>query len=378
MYKMETPLSYAEVSASALVGNYRVFREMIPSDVKMLTLMKANAYGHGAVWAAKLLEREGADCFGIATDEEALELRRAGIRTPLLILGYTRPERIPELARADVTQALPDLDAARSYSDALKGTGLTLRAHIKLDTGMARYGLDCRDTDAAVRDAVAMAKLPHLNVEGMFTHFATADSAKDAYTPIQAEKFSNVYKKVTNAGVKIEIAHCENSAAMLKYKGLQFNMVRLGISLYGIAPSLEIEIPESLRTVMALHTTIVQVKTLKAGESVSYGRRFITERPTKLAVVRIGYGDGLPRALTNKGVMSVRGVTVPMVGTVCMDACMLDVTDVPGVERGDDVLVFGRSGDLFLSPDTQAAACGTIAYELVTRIGSRIPRIAVE
>jgi len=159
---------------------------------------------------------------------------------------------------------------------------------------------------------------------------------------------------------------------------LQFNMVRLGISLYGIAPSLEIEIPESLRTVMALHTTIVQVKTLKAGESVSYGRRFITERPTKLAVVRIGYGDGLPRALTNKGVMSVRGVTVPMVGTVCMDACMLDVTDVPGVERGDDVLVFGRSGDLFLSPDTQAAACGTIAYELVTRIGSRIPRIAVE
>lgn len=376
---METhALAFATVSRSALLGNYRRFRRMIPAGVKLLTLMKADAYGHGALWASHLLQNEGCDFFGVATAGEALELREAGITVPILVLGYTPGCDIPALARAHVAQCVPDIDAAREYSAALSGSGLTLAIHIALDTGMARYGLDARNADLAAQSIADIAALPHLVTEGLFTHFADADNPADAYTAVQEPRFAAVYRKAQSLGVQIPIAHCENSAAMIKYDGYRFDMTRLGISLYGIAPSEPTVLPDGLAPVMSLHTTVVQMRELAAGESVSYGRRFVTGRPSRIAVLRIGYGDGLPRALTNKGRMLVRGEYAPMVGTVCMDACMLDVTDIPGVARGDDVIVFGGDGKNQITAQEVANACGTIPYELVTRLMPRVPRIAVD
>ena len=383
---METhALAYAAVSRSALLGNYRRFRRMIPADVRLLTLMKADAYGHGAVWAARLLEAEGCDFFGVATAGEALELREAGIRTPILVLGYTPASDIPALARAHVSQCVPDLDAAREYNAALAsaslaaaGSELTLAVHAALDTGMARYGLDARDPDAAVRALTRIAALPQLALEGVFTHFADADNPADAYTAVQEPRFETVVRRARALGVRIPIAHCENSAAMIKYDGFRFDMTRLGISLYGIAPSDPTPLPDGIKPVMSLHTTVVQVHELSAGESVSYGRRFVTSHPSRIAVLRIGYGDGLPRALTNRGRMLVRGQYAPMVGTVCMDACMLDVTDIPGVQRGDDVIVFGSDGQNTITAADTALACHTIPYELVTCLMPRVPRVVVD
>ena len=371
-------LAYATVSQSALLGNYRIFRRMIPNGVRMLTLMKADAYGHGAVWAARLLEADGCEFFGVATAGEALELREAGIRTPILILGYTPGCDIPALAKAHVAQCVPDPDAAREYSDALKGTTLTLPVHAALDTGMGRYGVDARDPAAAAEALSGIAALPNLCFEGVFTHFADADNPSDAYTPTQEGRFASVVKKLRESGVKIPIAHCENSAAMIKYDTYRFDMTRLGISLYGIAPSAPTPLPDGLAPVMSLHTTVVQLRELAPGESVSYGRRFVADRPTKIAVVRLGYGDGFPRSLTNCGKMLVRGAFAPIAGTVCMDACMLDVTDIPGVCRGDDVIVFGSDGEHTITAQEVADTCGTIPYELVTRLMPRVERIPID
>jgi len=369
------PLSYAGVSASALTHNYRILRGMLSPGVRMLTLLKADAYGHGAVWAGRLLEAEGADYFGVATAEEAFELRDAGIRTPILILGYTMPEQIPEVARRRISQCIPDVETAQLYAAQLSDEDPALTIHIKLDTGMARYGLDCRNIDAASREALEIVRTPRLYAEGLFTHFADADNTSDVYTPVQTQRFQQVYNNLINFGYKIPIAHCENSAAVLKYECIQFDMVRVGISLYGIAPSGSVAIPDTLRTVMSLHTTVVQMRTLQPDESVSYGRCFYTQRPTVMATLRLGYGDGLFRLASNGGKVLVRGRLAPIIGTVCMDVCMIDVTDIPGVCRGDDVLVFGRSENHVLPPDDLASVCQTIPYELVTRIGPRIPRI---
>ncbi len=371
-------LAYAAVSESALLGNYRIFRRMIPGGVKMLTLMKADAYGHGAVWAARLLEKEGCDFFGVATAGEALTLRESGIRTPILILGYTPGCDIPALAKAKVAQCVPDPEAAREYSAALAGTDLVLEVHAALDTGMGRYGVDARDPKAAAAALAEIAGTPHLHLEGVFTHFADADNPSDAYTPTQEGRFASVVKILRDSGIKIPIAHCENSAAMIKYDTYRFDMTRLGISLYGIAPSAPTPLPEGLAPVMSLHTTVVQLRDLAPGESVSYGRRFVATRPTRIAVTRLGYGDGFPRALTNKGRMLVRGAFAPIAGTVCMDACMLDVTDIPGVCRGDDVIVFGSDGKNTITAQEVADTCGTIPYELVTALMPRVERVPVD
>ncbi len=375
---METrALAYAEVSREAILSNYRIFRRMIPENVRMLTLMKADAYGHGALWAARLLEEAGCGFFGVATAGEALALREGGINTPILILGYTPGCDIPALAGARVAQCVPDLQAAREYSAALDGTGLRLDVHAALDTGMGRYGIDARDPDAAASEIAAIAVLPNLRLEGVFTHFADADNPADAYTPVQEPRFARVVTKLRSSGVEVPIAHCENSAAMLKYPDFRFDMTRLGISLYGIAPSAPTALPEGIRPVMSLHTTVVQLRDLAPGESVSYGRRFTATRPTRIAVVRLGYGDGFPRALTNRGRMLVRGRFAPIAGTVCMDACMLDVTDIPGVSRGDDVIVFGSDGTNTITAQEVAEMCGTIPYELVTALMPRVRRIPV-
>ncbi len=371
-------LAYAAVSESALLGNYRIFRRMIPQGVRMLTLMKADAYGHGAVWAARLLEREGCDFFGVATADEALELREAGIRTPILVLGYTPGCDIPALAEAHVAQCAADLDAAREYSAAMSGRDAVLDIHTALDTGMGRYGVDARDTDKAVSILSEIAALPNLRLEGVFTHFADADNPEDAYTPMQEGRFAAVVKKLRDSGIKIPIAHCENSASMIKYDEYRFDMTRLGISLYGIAPSAPTPLPEGLKPVMSLQTTVVQVRELAPGESVSYGRRFIANRPTRIAVTRLGYGDGFPRSLTCRGSMLVRGGVAPIAGTVCMDACMLDVTDIPGVSRGDDVIVFGSDGVHTITAQEVADTCGTIPYEIVTALMPRVERVPVE
>jgi len=371
------PLAYAGLSGKTLIENFRILRAGVPADVKMLTLLKANAYGHGAVWAGRLLEEAGADFFGVATAEEALELRQAGIRLPILILGYTQPEMIPALARAPIRQCVPDVEAALAYSAKLVPDDPDLLIHIKLDTGMARYGLNCREIDSACRDALTIARTPRLSAEGLFTHFADADNSQDTYTPVQADRFRLVYNNLINSGCKIPLAHCENSAAVLKYNCIRFDMVRVGIALYGIAPSPATVIPDTLRTVMSLHATVVQTRTLSPDESVSYGRRFVTERPTVVATLRIGYGDGLFRQATGASVL-IRGQLAPIIGTICMDACMVDVTDIPGVCRGDDVLIFGREKNHVLSPDDLALRCHTIPYELVSRIGPRIPRIEID
>ncbi|MDP4108896.1 MAG: alanine racemase [Bacillota bacterium] len=369
--------TWADISLDNLAFNYESIRKKLRPGCKFLAVVKADAYGHGAVRAARLMSALGADYLAVATIDEAVELRKAGLTLPILILGYTPAELTDTLIENDLTQTVFDLESAKEFSGKAEKLGRRLKAHIKADTGMTRLGFiyqDDRDEYNAVRQIKEACSLPGIKAEGIFTHFANADVKKDPYTLTQFKRFTGLIKKLGECGVQFDIRHCANSSAIVYYPETHLDMVRPGIILYGSYPAEEMRGDISLKPVMSLRSVISQIKTLPEGVAVSYGCTFRTKRETRVAVVEIGYADGLHRTLSSKGSMLVHGKKAPIIGRICMDRCMLDVTDIPEAKAGDTATVFGCDGDCCLPAEEAAGLAGTISYELFCSVAKRVPR----
>ena len=366
--------TWAEIDLFALEHNYETLRAMLPHGCKLLCTVKANAYGHGAVPVARRLVELGTDYLAVACLDEGIELRQGGVKAPILILGYTDPLWAQELLAHDLTQTVFDPEAARALSRAAVEAGKTLTVHMKADTGMTRLGLLCdgEDMDKTVETMREMHALPGLNWEGVFTHFAAADGSEE-YTMLQFTRFLELLDKLEAEGVKFPLRHCAASAAVLYYPCTYLDMVRPGIALYGHYPSPDSEGLDGpgLEPLMTLKTRVISVKDVPAGTPVSYGCTHTLERPTRLAAIAIGYGDGLPRACSDKLKVWVKGALAPVVGRICMDQCMIDVTGIDGVKPEDEVEVYGPH----VPVEDAAALAGTIQYELLCNVNKRVPRL---
>ena len=368
-----TDRTWALVHLEHIAHNYEAIRTLLPKDCRFLAPLKADAYGHGAIPVARLLTDLGCDYLAVACLTEAVALREAGISLPILVLGHSDPSDAPLMAERQITQAVFSLETARALSQALAGTGFTLSIHIKLDTGMGRLGFPVRNLEP--REAFLAMNLPHLDTQGVFTHFSCAGEEDGGYTLGQLDHFNRALHFLeARLGRKIPYLHAANSGATLGLPETHFNMVRAGLALYGISPNPGPE-GDGLRPAMELKTRIIQVRPFAEGEFISYGRTYQTGPGQIIAAVPIGYADGLNRALSNKMEMLVRGQRVKQVGRICMDMCMLDVTEVKKVSLGDEITVFGRDGEKSLSVAEHAALAGTIPYELLTAVSPRVPRI---
>ena len=369
--------TWAEIDLDALVHNYHALRAMLPEHCRFLGLVKANGYGHGAVPIARKLEELGTDMLAVACLDEAEELRSAGITRPILCLGNTSPQWVEELLAADVTQTVEDLETAGAFSQAAFEQGKKLKVHVKLDTGMSRLGFywDPKGDNEELLDQIqALCALPGLEVEGLFTHFAAADGS-EAYTMDQLTRYLDVKQALAERGVTFAIYHCGASAAVLNYPCTHMDMGRPGIALYGFYPERDMEGLDGpgLKPVMQVKSRITAVRALPAGTPVSYGCTATLKRDSRLAVVPIGYGDGYPRALSDRMVMKINGSLCPIVGRICMDMCMVDVTDHPDVKAGDVAVVY--DGELLWQA---ADLSGTIVYELLCDVSPRVPRVYLE
>ena len=361
---------------SNLRHNVETLTEHLPEGCRFLGVVKADAYGHGAVPVDRELERLGAGYLAVSNFEEALQLRRADVALPILILGYTPPEFAREEAALHITQEVHSLEYGRALSAALEGTGLSLKIHMKIDTGMGRLGFFAYDRPETVPELTELAGLPGLYAEGIFMHFAVSDTpSEDGYTRLQHDRFLRVVKALAERGIRPEIVHCANSGASIAYPEYAHDMIRPGIATYGLDPSGDLRGMADLRPLMSLKTTIAAVRTFPAGASVSYGRTYQTPEERVIAVCPIGYADGLPRRLSNQTSFLLRGKRAPQIGRICMDMCMIDVTDIPEVKVGDTVTVIGWDGAEENTWDGWADQLGTISYELVCGVSKRVPRI---
>lgn len=377
----EQKRTWREISLSNLEHNYRTLRAMLPPGCRFLGIVKANAYGNGAVRVARKLEELGCEYLAVACVDEAADLRGAGVTTPILILGSTPADYAGELLRLNLTQTVFDLDSAQTLSDAAVKAGKKLKIHVKLDTGMSRLGFLCDEghTDGSVETVARLCALPGLEHEGVFTHFSDSDGSEE-YTMLQFTRFLRALERLEERGVTFPIRHCANSGAVLNYPCTHLDLVRPGLSLYGHYPDPSCEGLDGpgLLPVMELKSRVSAVNRLPAGTVVSYGRTFTLRRDSVLAVLPLGYADGLHRACSNQMEVLIHGRRVPIAGRICMDMCMADVTDIPGVLPGDIATVYGRDGEETLPIEEAARAAGTIQYELLCAISERVPRVYLE
>ena len=372
--------TWTEIHFERLQNNIRLIRHHLHPGCLFMAMVKADAYGHGAVPVARAMARYGVDWFGVSNLEEAIQLRRAGITQPILIVSYTPAAQAACLAEYNITQTVMSADYAEELSHQAVAAGVRLSVHIKLDTGMSRVGFVCHDMDAVTDtvDAVAaVCHLPGLQAEGIFTHFASADEQEDdGYTRHQFDLFSATVDALAQRCITFALRHCCNSAATLRFPEFHLNMVRPGILLYGLLPdSWMKEVYPGFQPVMELKTTVSMVKSIPADRTVSYNRTYRTAGETRLATVSIGYGDGYARCMSNRAYMLVAGGAAPVIGRVCMDQCMLDVTALPTVQEGSVVTVFGSDGGQTLPADRLAAWMDTIHYEVICLVSKRVPRL---
>lgn len=369
-----TRRSWAEVDLDALKNNIINIKDYVGKKTKVLVIVKADAYGHGAVWSAKTLISNGADCLGVAFIDEAEELRNAGINSPILLLGYTSRQDVARVVDRDITPTVFSYDLAKDFSDVAVKNGKTVKIHIKIDSGMNRVGFDCNEK--SVEEIVKISKLPGIEIEGIFTHFSCADGIDREYTDMQAEKFMWIVEKLEQEGVKIPVKHACNSAGIVKFPEYYFDMVRSGIITYGMPPSDEVDVSSlKLKPAMTFKSTVSRVFDIVAGEKVSYGGTFSPDKDMKAAVVTTGYADGYSRLLSNKATVMVNGQPAKVVGRICMDQCIIDVTNVNNIKVEDEVIIAGGQPDCPTSFDFLAKLCGTISYELLCLVGKRVPRI---
>lgn len=368
----------AEISLDALGRNIGAFRRHLQPGTRLLASVKANAYGHGAVGVARQAVAAGADYLGVAFLDEALQLRAAGIQAPILVLGYTPPQHWPLAREQDITITLYREDMLNDIA-ALPPSPRKIKAHIKIDTGMGRLGL--QPGVEAERFLEHAFKLPQLEIEGLFTHYARADETDQQYSLMQAERFGTVIDYVRASGMPIAMIHAGNTAAGLELPAHIGEMLRLGIGMYGLYPNEEVNRRTvALEPVLTLKTSVVHVKSLAAGEGISYGTRYFTQGQEAIGTLPIGYADGFSRMLSGKAEALLRGRKVPVIGTICMDQCMIRLDDAvregePPVEPGEEVVLIGRQGDAAITAEEVAAKLGTIPYELICMLSSRIPRL---
>ena len=376
-----TKRTRAEIHLDALEHNMREIRRVSESNTEIAAVVKADAYGHGGEQTALYLQKYGADWFAVSNLAEALELRKCGIERPVLILGYTPPECAAQLAYNDITQAVYCAEYAQRLSEFALKAGVCVNAHIKLDTGMSRIGFFYHDSEedrAAVDDIAAVTMLPGLFFDGIFTHFAKADMGQEGevYTRLQYDLFLDMLARLQARGITFDKRHCCNSAGIIAYPDMHLDMLRAGIILYGLYPSAEVPKNCRLRPVMELKTVVSMVKHIPAGTSFSYGGTFVAERDMTVATVPIGYADGYPRSLSNKVYMlTENGEMAPVIGNICMDQCLLDVTGLDGIAEGAQITVMGRAGSRMVTADFLAGKAGLINYELICGLSRRVPRV---
>ena len=365
---------YAEISLEAIGHNIREVKKRLPEGVKLLGVVKANAYGHGAVPVASYLENQ-VDYFATATIEEAVELRENGISAPILILGYVSPSQYGDLVEYDITQTIDSYAQALALEKEAARQNRKAKAHLAVDTGMTRIGFQVTEHDAD--EAAKIADLPHIELEGMFTHFSCADQEDKTYCSMQMEKYDKMTALLAERGVTIPLRHICNSAGIMEFDDHRFEMVRSGIITYGIYPSEEVK-KERLDLIPALSwkSHVIHVKEVGPGIGVSYGATYVTEKPmTRIATVSAGYADGYPRALSNQGCVLIHGKKAPIIGRICMDQFMVDVTDIPGVQEDDEVTLLGKDGNECITMEELAEKSGGFHYEIVCDIGKRVPRV---
>ncbi|MFZ5989913.1 MAG: alanine racemase [Bacillota bacterium] len=367
--------AWAEVSLDNIAHNVREIRRITDKRTEIMGVVKADAYGHGVMEVTKTLLENGVSRLAVSMLDEAIQLRQNGIDVPILILSYTDPRRAEEIIQNDVTQTVFSHDLAEALSEAAVKLNKSVKIHIKIDTGMTRVGF--MPGYSAVKNVVRISKLPKVIIEGLFTHFASADERDKSYTHMQFERFMSIVNELNRIGVYIPVKHVCNSAGIIEFPEMHLNMVRPGIALYGLYPSDEVDKARiELRPAMTLKANIILVKDVEKDTCISYGRIFKTKRDSRIATLPIGYADGYTRLLTGKGNVLVNGQLVPIVGKICMDQCMIDITGVNGdVDVGDEVVLFGRQNGSEIKIEDIAQNIGTINYEVVCIIGKRIPRV---
>lgn len=372
---MEKPLRpvWAEINLDHYMHNISEIKRRCPG-ARVMAVVKADAYGHGAVALSQAALQAGADRLAIAVVDEGIELRNAGFAVPIQILGGTVERQLAQVVDYDLIQTVFDLDTAGLLSAIAGEKGKRVKVHIKVDTGMGRVGFRPEDAGEA---AAAIAALPNLDLEGLMTHLSTADERDKNYTLEQIERYRRTWTDIEARGIRIDIRHVANSAAIIDLPDLRFDLVRPGIMSYGLWPSDDVDHTFDIRPVLSWKAEIIYVKEVPVGTGISYGKTFVTSRPTKVATLPLGYADGLSRRLSNKGQVLIKGRRVPIIGRVCMDQCMVDVTEIEDVKAGDEAVLIGYQGDEHISAEEMASWIGTINYEVTCDISKRVPRYYV-
>ena len=366
----------AEINLDAIGNNIREIRKLIKEKTQLLAVVKADAYGHGAEEVAKVCLYNGADQLAVATCNEGVQVRQWSIQVPVLILGNTVEGQLETVINNNLTQAVFRFETAKKMSDMAVKLNKTALIHIKIDTGMSRIGF--LPNDEALDEIEKIFALPNLKVTGVFTHFATADEKDKTFTMVQYKRFRFITDALNAKGHTDFIRHCANSGAILDMPELQLDMVRAGIIIYGMYPSTQVTHPINLIPAMSLKSQISYVKYLEENVSIGYGRTYFTTQKTKVATIPIGYADGYSRAFSNKARVIINGHYAPIIGNVCMDQMMVDVTNIPDVKDGDSVIIMGSDGKNTVSAEELANIAGTINYEIVCDVGKRVPRVYVK
>lgn len=363
----------ANIDLSAIYHNVSNARKLLSKHTKMMAIVKADAYGHGAIEVAKEID-DLVDAYGVAILEEGIELRQAGFTKPILILGFTPKEQYEAMIAYDIDTAVFQLDMAQKMSQTAVRMSKPARVHIKLDTGMSRIGFALNEK--SLEDIIAISKLPGIQIDGCFSHFARMDEVDKSRSEYQFDKFCEFVKKIEKAGVSIPVKHISNSAGIIEAPDVHLDMVRDGISLYGLYPSEEVQKDRlPLEPAMEVKARISFVKELEPGIEIGYGGTYTTTRKTKVATIPVGYADGYPRSLSNKGHVLIHGQSAPILGRVCMDQFMVDVTDIATVKEGDIATLFGKDGDAKISIEEISEMAYSFNYEFVCDVGKRIPRV---
>ena len=367
--------TWVEIDLSAIAFNTRQIQSLIGPNVRILASLKADAYGHGALKVARTVLHNGASMLGVATLSEAIPLREAGIHAPILVFGYVPHWQMREAVRLRLTLTLYSIKSVHALSRAAQALDQSVKVHMKVDTGMGRLGIRAERITEIVELVHEITELPRLELEGIFTHFAMADTQDQSHARMQLARFQHVLQRIDEEHMRPSLVHAANSAAIFSLPGAHFDMVRPGIALYGLDPSFEVRLPAEFRPSLSFKTQVAQVKDIPEGECISYGCTCTTDRPTRIAILPVGYADGFRRAPTNWRSVLVHGQEAPLLGRVCMDQCIIDITHIPYVRVGDEVVLIGRQGTACLTAEQVAQRLGTINYEVVSEILARVPRV---
>lgn len=379
MYKKAIRPAWAEINLTNLDYNIKRIREKVGPDREIIGVIKADAYGHGSIMCAKVLRENGVKTFAVATLQEAVTLRKAGTKEDIIMLGLTPDLYADVIAEYDITPVVCDSANAKAISDAAEKMGKTVSGLIAIDTGMGRIGYLADEIETSIEDIKRIEALSHFKIKGLFSHMSTADAADKTFSHEQEAKYNAFFQALVKSGINVPVRTLANSASIMELPSVYFEAVRPGIILYGCYPSNEVDRNQlSIKPVMSVKANIVHVKNVPENFSVGYGRKYISEKPARIATIALGYADGYPRPYSSQAKVIVNGVVCPIAGNICMDQCMIDVSAVPDVKVGDEVIVMGSDGINSILADDIAEATGTINYEICCAFGQRLPKVYVK